>query len=57
MSILGWLQQSLEQHQQNGCEKNPEAEKFVSKYGEYVESEKQTLKERQEQTRQERASK
>jgi hypothetical protein len=57
MSIFGWLQQSLEQHQQSGCEKNPEAEKFVRKYSEHVESEKRALKDRQEQARQERASK
>jgi hypothetical protein len=57
MSIFGWLQQSLEQHQQSGCETTPEAEKFVNKYSEQVEAAKQALKERQEQERQERSSK
>jgi hypothetical protein len=57
MSIFSWLQQSLEQNQQSGCETTPEAEKFVNRYSEQVEAEKQSLRERQAQERQERSSK
>lgn len=56
MGVFSWLQEALEQQQQDGCETTPAAEKFVQEYDDQVETSKRSLQERQEQERQERTS-
>lgn len=55
MSIFSSLKQALEQHQQDGCKTTSEADKFVNEYDDRVETSKRSLKERQEQERQEQS--
>ena len=57
MSVFGSLKEALDQHQQDGCKTTSEAEKFVSEYGDQVETSKRSLQERQERERQQQSSK